>query len=90
MNINLNQNEETFDWDWNDEKEGFGYTYFAAKEFKQSNDSEIVQVINSFVKFYGPFSRSLIIYNWNGSYFHYLCISLLWVKSKFTIKMYNN
>uniref|UniRef100_A0A915LZU1 Uncharacterized protein n=1 Tax=Meloidogyne javanica TaxID=6303 RepID=A0A915LZU1_MELJA len=43
LNINLNQNEETFDWDWNDKKEGFGYTYFAAKEFKQSNDSEIVQ-----------------------------------------------
>uniref|UniRef100_A0A915NVD0 Uncharacterized protein n=1 Tax=Meloidogyne floridensis TaxID=298350 RepID=A0A915NVD0_9BILA len=43
LNINLNQNEETFDWDWNDKKEGFGYTYFAAKEFKQSNDSEIAQ-----------------------------------------------
>uniref|UniRef100_A0A914MW94 Uncharacterized protein n=1 Tax=Meloidogyne incognita TaxID=6306 RepID=A0A914MW94_MELIC len=43
LNINLNQNEETFDWDWNDKKEGFGYTYFAAKEFKQLNDSEIAQ-----------------------------------------------
>nr|CAD2174736.1 unnamed protein product [Meloidogyne enterolobii] len=43
LNINLNQNEETFDWDWNDKKEGLGYTYFAAKEFKQSNDSEIAQ-----------------------------------------------
>ncbi|CAK5037708.1 unnamed protein product [Meloidogyne enterolobii] len=43
LNINLNQNEETFDWDWNDKKEGLGYTYFAAKEFKLSNDSEIAQ-----------------------------------------------
>ncbi|CAK5088973.1 unnamed protein product [Meloidogyne enterolobii] len=61
LNINLNQNEEKFDWDWNDKKEGLGYTYFAAKEFKQSNDSEIAQVINSFIKFYGSISRSLII-----------------------------